>query len=1008
VSVNDIHVNPGSPFNIISGNRLLLMGYSVTGNKERGYEYTKRKSPTLKFNIKIKTAKGILYAIRIKRKLMNEETQMLGPKVKTITINEAHKQLGHMDEAITRKVAAQLGWTITRGAMKVCESCAKAKAKQKNIKTKEPHEKSDMVNGRVYLDLSRIKGPKLDLQPRRPNWRLIVDEKTGYKISHFYETKDGMIEPTCELFQEYKDKNKEVKILRLDNAGENKELVKKLNSKKWKLYPKIEWTARDTPQQNHLVEVGFATLYGRGRALMIEAKIPQNKRHIVGQKAFETATKLDGLIPITINRVTKTRAEHFGNEVPSFANRLRKWGEAGIVKTRTKMTPKMNDRGITCMFVGYPDNHSSDTYEMLNWNTKRVLVTRDIIWLNRMYFTDTTNDEIHIENEESDEEVQQKRNKNSEEPEESNDQDMQDNEESSARDENEESEEEQVIKTRSGRIIRPPNRLIEDEELTEIMTVGAGIGGGFSHTSDLIPMKYEEAMQKDPTGWSESVDKEHQRMVEHKVFMPVKKSNLPENAKILTSTWAMKLKADGTKRARINARGFEQRPGEHYAEDGISSPVVNEASIFLILILIIMTRMHVELNDVKGAFLNGLFSKGEKLYMHVPQGFEKFYPRDIVLLLLKTIYGLKQAAFEYWQALLKAIRAIGLKRSKADPCVYYRWTNQGLNIWCSWVDDILSCGHKTDVDEGREALKQFFDLDEVGELKEYVGNKVEYNREQGYMKLTQPVLIQSFKDEFDLPNQIFKTPAAPGNILVSGDVTLNQEEHRKYRKGVGKLIHLSKYSKPGILNAVRELSRFGAKPTKAHYKELHRCMKYCVDTKNKGLMLKPNKKWNGSKDFEFEITGDSDSNFATCPETRRSVSGWSAKLNGAPYTRKSKMQKFVTLSVTEAECVAATSCVQDMMFGKRFLESLGLKIKLPMTLYMDNKGGVDIFNNWSIAGNTRAVSTRFAYIRELKEEGILEIKWKNGDDNNADIFTKNLDASTYEKHEQVYSGVEKI
>jgi hypothetical protein len=122
------------------------------------------------------------------------------------------------------------------------------------------------------------------------------------------------------------------------------------------------------------------------------------------------------------------------------------------------------------------------------------------------------------------------------------------------------------------------------------------------------------------------------------------------------------------------------------------------------------------------------------------------------------------------------------------------------------------------------------------------------------------------------------------------------------------------------------------------------------------------------------------------------------------YVRKSRMQKFVTLSVTEAECAAATSCVQDMMYGKRFLESLGLKVQMPMTLYMDNKGGVDIFNNWSIAGNTRTVSVRFAYIRELKEAGILEIKWIRSEDNCADIFTKNLDGTTFQKHNAVFCG----
>ena len=180
-------------------------------------------------------------------------------------------------------------------------------------------------------------------------------------------------------------------------------------------------------------------------------------------------------------------------------------------------------------------------------------------------------------------------------------------------------------------------------------------------------------------------------------------------------------------------------------------------------------------------------------------------------------------------------------------------------------------------------------------------------------------------------------------------------------------------------------------------------MKYCVSTKEQGLVIKPNKRWDGKdKNFLFEITGRSDSTFASDPDSKRSVSGWYAMLNGAAYTRKSKMQKFVTLSVTEAECVAATSCVQDMIYGKNFLEALGLKIKLPMVLEMDNKGGVDIFNNWSIAGNTRAVAIRFAYIRELKEAGQLEIKWLDGSKNTSDLFTKNLDGPTFKRHSEVF------
>lgn len=63
-----------------------------------------------------------------------------------------------------------------------------------------------------------------------------------------------------------------------------------------------------------------------------------------------------------------------------------------------------------------------------------------------------------------------------------------------------------------------------------------------------------------------------------------------------------------------------------------------------------------------------------------------------------------------------------------------------------------------------------------------------------------------------------------------------------------------------------------------------KAMMICVDTMDQGLILTPNAKWDGSQEFEFEITGKSDSDYAKEAEKRRSVSGWSEFLNGAPFT----------------------------------------------------------------------------------------------------------------------------
>ena len=74
---------------------------------------------------------------------------------------------------------------------------------------------------------------------------------------------------------------------------------------------------------------------------------------------------------------------------------------------------------------------------------------------------------------------------------------------------------------------------------------------------------------------------------------------------------------------------------------------------------------------------------------------------------------------------------------------------------------------------------------------------------------------------------------------------------------------------------------------------------------------------------------------------------------------RSKMQDCMTLSVTEAELVVATACAQDMLFSMRLMESIGLTVKKPMILTVDNKGAKDLANNWSVGGQTWHIDVRY-------------------------------------------------
>jgi len=85
---------------------------------------------------------------------------------------------------------------------------------------------------------------------------------------------------------------------------------------------------------------------------------------------------------------------------------------------------------------------------------------------------------------------------------------------------------------------------------------------------------------------------------------------------------------------------------------------------------------------------------------------------------------------------------------------------------------------------------------------------------------------------------------------------------------------------------------------------------------------------------------------------------------------ESSMQLCVTLSVTEAELLSATT--QHMLYAMHVLESMGLKVKKPMIMWMDNKGALDLFNNWSVSGRARHVDVHYYFLHELKEEELMK------------------------------------
>ena len=177
------------------------------------------------------------------------------------------------------------------------------------------------------------------------------------------------------------------------------------------------------------------------------------------------------------------------------------------------------------------------------------------------------------------------------------------------------------------------------------------------------------------------------------------------------------------------------------------------------------------------------------------------------------------------------------------------------------------------------------------------------------------------------------------------------------------------------------------------YLELLRVIKFVLDTKKFCLKIRPK-----IEDLNWNLKVFCDSDWAGDPETRISVTGFIIYLQGAPVCWRSKAQKGVTLSSSEAEYVAISDAVKEIKFLYFLLQNLGVELDLPIVIKTDNIGALFMSQNSSSGVRTRHVDTRYHFIRENVEDGIVKMEFVKSSDNDSDIFTKNVNDEIYEKH----------
>jgi hypothetical protein len=344
--------------------------------------------------------------------------------------------------------------------------------------------------------------------------------------------------------------------------------------------------------------------------------------------------------------------------------------------------------------------------------------------------------------------------------------------------------------------------------------------------------------------------------------------------------------------------------------------------------------------DIKGAYLNGVVK--EELYMKQPTGYEDGTGR--VCKLLKTIYGLKQARNEWNNEVNRSMTKFNYARLRSDYGVYYLRSGDKFSIALIWVDDITAFGDSvTTNNELVEKLKKKYEVKVIGEPTLLLGIHITQDRPNRTITLSQKRYITKILERARMEDsKLVHTPMDPNVALVANTSEPEQKETKPtsvaYATHIGELLYAAHATRPDILYATTTLAQFTSNPAEEHWTALKRVFRYLKGMMDHSLTYK------GDGDPTPELIRFADADWASNAH-RKSISGYVFMLGGGAVAWSSKKQSQTALSTAEAECVAATHAVKQLLWHRNLLGELDIPQAETSILRSDNQAAIAISHN---------------------------------------------------------------
>ena len=345
-------------------------------------------------------------------------------------------------------------------------------------------------------------------------------------------------------------------------------------------------------------------------------------------------------------------------------------------------------------------------------------------------------------------------------------------------------------------------------------------------------------------------------------------THLPLGKFAIGCKWVYRIKyhVDGTierYKACLVAKGFTQQHGLDYSET--FSLVAKSFSVRIVLSLTAVKGWFLHQMDVNNAFLHGDLL--EDVYMSLPPGFHS-KGENLVCKLNKSLYGLKQASRQWFEKFSTTFLQMGFVQSRFNHPLFTYTSNTSFTVLLVYVDDILLIGNNPScVESLKQLLDAKFGLKYLGSLRYFLGLEIARTNE-GISLNQRKYSLEILKDSGFIGSKPVEFPMEQNPRLskYKGKPLANLGQ---YRRLIGRLLYLT-LTQTNITYIVHRLSQFVSQPREPHQLATNRVLQYIKGSPGKGIFFPSNS--------ELHIKSFCDANWAGCPNTRRSLTGYAVYL----------------------------------------------------------------------------------------------------------------------------------